>query len=37
MACVEALGNWMVNVGFFLEDQYLKYLGWQCNDKVCQR
>lgn len=35
MSCIRALGVWIVNYpSLFLQDSYLKYLGWTLNDKV---
>lgn len=35
MTCIRALGLWIVNYpSLFLQDSYLKYLGWTLNDKV---
>eukprot|EP01117_Protostelium_nocturnum_P016851 TRINITY_DN6750_c0_g1_i1.p1 TRINITY_DN6750_c0_g1~~TRINITY_DN6750_c0_g1_i1.p1 ORF type:complete len:1165 (-),score=589.72 TRINITY_DN6750_c0_g1_i1:42-3536(-) len=32
--CIEALGEWILsNQSYFLEDQYLKYVGWLLSDK----
>ncbi|XP_078178938.1 sister-chromatid cohesion protein 3-like [Carex rostrata] len=34
MTCIRALGLWIVNYpSLFLQDSYLKYLGWTLNDK----
>ncbi|XP_010244638.1 PREDICTED: sister-chromatid cohesion protein 3 isoform X2 [Nelumbo nucifera] len=34
MACIESLGVWIVSYpSLFLQDLYLKYLGWTLNDK----
>ncbi|XP_031486000.1 sister-chromatid cohesion protein 3 [Nymphaea colorata] len=34
MACIGSLGNWIVSYpSLFLQDLYLKYLGWTLNDK----
>jgi hypothetical protein len=34
--CVTEIGNWMrVYPALFLEDSYLKYIGWTLYDKVC--
>lgn len=34
MACIEALGSWIVSYpSLFLQDLYLKYIGWTLNDK----
>ncbi|KAJ4773048.1 Cohesin subunit SA-3 [Rhynchospora pubera] len=36
MSCIKALGVWIVDYpSRFLQDSYLKYLGWALNDKVC--
>ena len=32
--CIKSLGGWMARLPYFLEDQYLKYIGWLFNDKV---
>lgn len=33
--CINELGNWMrVYPAYFLEDSYLKYIGWSLFDKV---
>lgn len=34
VACIESFGHWIASCEYFLEDKYLKYLGWQLNDKV---
>lgn len=35
MSCIKSLGIWVVSYpSFFLQDIYLKYLGWTLNDKV---
>lgn len=35
MLCIESLGMWILSYpSFFLQDLYLKYLGWTLNDKV---
>lgn len=35
MACIESLGAWILSYpSLFLQDLYLKYLGWTLNDKV---
>lgn len=35
MACIQSLGVWILSYpSFFLQDLYLKYLGWTLNDKV---
>lgn len=35
MACISSLGNWiLLYPSLFLQDLYLKYLGWTLNDKV---
>lgn len=39
MACIQSLGVWILSYpSLFLQDLYLKYLGWTLNDKVsgCQ-
>ncbi|KAJ0113315.1 hypothetical protein Patl1_01119 [Pistacia atlantica] len=34
MACIQSLGVWILSYpSFFLQDLYLKYLGWTLNDK----
>ncbi|KAF3785962.1 Sister-chromatid cohesion protein 3 [Nymphaea thermarum] len=34
MACIGSLGNWIISYpSLFLQDLYLKYLGWTLNDK----
>ncbi|XP_057838911.2 sister-chromatid cohesion protein 3 isoform X2 [Cryptomeria japonica] len=34
MACIRAIGSWIVSYpSLFLQDLYLKYLGWTLNDK----
>lgn len=34
-ACIKALGSWIVSYSsYFLEDHYLKYLGWMLNDRA---
>ncbi|KAH9313099.1 hypothetical protein KI387_028134, partial [Taxus chinensis] len=34
MACIKAIGSWIVSYpSLFLQDLYLKYLGWTLNDK----
>ncbi|KAJ3681089.1 hypothetical protein LUZ60_015578 [Juncus effusus] len=34
MSCIKALGVWIVSYpSLFLQDSYLKYLGWTLNDK----
>jgi cohesin complex subunit SA-1/2 len=36
MACIRAIGSWIVSYpSLFLQDLYLKYIGWTLNDKVC--
>lgn len=38
MACIQSLGVWILSYpSLFLQDLYLKYLGWTLNDKVCHR
>ena len=35
MSCIESLGVWVLSYpSLFLQDLYLKYLGWTLNDKV---
>lgn len=35
MACIQSLGVWILSYpSLFLQDLYLKYLGWTLNDKV---
>lgn len=35
MLCIESLGLWILSYpALFLQDLYLKYLGWTLNDKV---
>lgn len=35
MSCIESLGAWILSYpSLFLQDLYLKYLGWTLNDKV---
>lgn len=35
MSCIKSLGIWIVSYpSLFLQDSYLKYLGWTLNDKV---
>jgi cohesin complex subunit SA-1/2 len=35
MSCIRSLGIWVVSYpSLFLQDIYLKYLGWTLNDKV---
>jgi cohesin complex subunit SA-1/2 len=35
MTCIRSLGIWVVSYpSLFLQDIYLKYLGWTLNDKV---
>lgn len=35
MSCIESLGVWILSYpSLFLQDLYLKYLGWTLNDKV---
>ena len=35
MACIRAIGSWIVSYpSLFLQDLYLKYIGWTLNDKV---
>lgn len=35
MSCISSLGIWIVSYpSLFLQDLYLKYLGWTLNDKV---
>lgn len=35
MACIQSLGVWILAYpSLFLQDLYLKYLGWTLNDKV---
>lgn len=35
MSCIQSLGVWILSYpSFFLQDLYLKYLGWTLNDKV---
>ena len=34
--CIAELGTWMRDYScFFLQDKYLKYIGWTLYDKVC--
>jgi hypothetical protein len=34
-ACISAMGSWIVSYpSLFLQDLYLKYIGWTLNDKV---
>lgn len=34
-ACISAMGSWIVSYpSLFLQDLYLKYVGWTLNDKV---
>lgn len=36
MSCIQSLGVWILSYpSLFLQDLYLKYLGWTLNDKVC--
>lgn len=35
MSCIQSLGVWIQSYqSLFLQDLYLKYLGWTLNDKV---
>lgn len=35
MSCIQSLGVWILSYpSLFLQDLYLKYLGWTLNDKV---
>lgn len=35
MLCIRSLGTWIASYpALFLQDLYLKYLGWTLNDKV---
>lgn len=35
MSCIESLGVWILSYpSLFLQDLYMKYLGWTLNDKV---
>lgn len=35
ISCIESLGVWILSYpSLFLQDLYLKYLGWTLNDKV---
>ncbi|KAJ4968916.1 hypothetical protein NE237_015617 [Protea cynaroides] len=35
MSCIQSLGIWIVSYpSLFLQDLYLKYLGWTLNDKI---
>lgn len=35
MSCIRAIGSWIVSYpSLFLQDLYLKYIGWTLNDKV---
>lgn len=35
MSCIRSLGIWILSYpSLFLQDLYLKYLGWTLNDKV---
>ncbi|KAL5060472.1 hypothetical protein RYX36_032076 [Vicia faba] len=35
MSCIESLGAWILSYpSLFLQDLYLKYLGWTLNDKI---
>lgn len=35
MSCIESLGLWVLSYpSLFLQDLYLKYLGWTLNDKI---
>lgn len=35
MSCIQSLGVWILSyASLFLQDLYLKYLGWTLNDKV---
>jgi cohesin complex subunit SA-1/2 len=35
IACIRAIGSWILSYpSLFLQDLYLKYLGWTLNDKV---
>jgi len=35
--CTTEIGVWMKNYpGMFLDDSYLKYIGWTLYDRVCQ-
>ena len=35
MSCIKSLGIWVVSYpSLFLQDIYLKYLGWTLNDQV---
>ena len=34
IACIRAIGSWILSYpSLFLQDLYLKYLGWTLNDK----
>jgi cohesin complex subunit SA-1/2 len=34
-SCIESLGVWVLSYpSLFLQDLYLKYLGWTLNDKL---
>lgn len=38
MSCIQSLGVWIQSYqSLFLQDLYLKYLGWTLNDKVSNR
>ena len=38
MSCIESLGVWILSYpSLFLQDLYLKYLGWTLNDKVSSK
>lgn len=35
VSCIQSLGVWILSYpSLFLQDRYLKYLGWTLNDKV---
>eukprot|EP01116_Phalansterium_solitarium_P015843 TRINITY_DN353_c2_g1_i1.p1 TRINITY_DN353_c2_g1~~TRINITY_DN353_c2_g1_i1.p1 ORF type:complete len:1267 (+),score=423.60 TRINITY_DN353_c2_g1_i1:30-3830(+) len=35
--CIRALGEWLRDyTGLFLQDEYLKYVGWSLNDRVAE-
>jgi len=35
--CTTEIGVWMKNYpGMFLDDSYLKYIGWTLYDRVCE-
>ena len=35
--CIQELGLWIIKLpSLYLEDSYLKYLGWTLYDRVCE-